>query len=283
MNDFTGKTAVITGAASGIGQAVALKCADQGMNLVLSDIDETNLAGTLASAEAKGVKAITVRTDVSNSDSVMALANKAFETFGAVHLLFNNAGVMANGMTWEHDLKDWQWLLGVNLFGVIHGIHAFVPRMIAQDEPARVINTASIAGFLDAPVNGLYGVSKHAVVSLSETLHYELEMTQSKVRASVLCPGPVKTAIVDADRNRPAELAVEVDDPQGVEDFKKYVRDGIEANGMSPAELADIIFDRIEKDMFWIFPHPEFKDQYKNVVQSVLDETNPVFVPMVDF
>ncbi len=281
MTDGPSKTAVITGAASGIGRGLALKCATEGMALVLSDVDQTRLDVISEDAKSLGAETIAVLTDVSKAEEVEALANKAFDSFGQVDLLFNNAGVMATGNSWEQSLDEWRWILGVNYWGVLHGIHFFVPRLLEQERPARIINTASIAGFLNAPINGSYSVSKHAVIALSETLHYELEALQSKVRVSVLCPGPVATDIIDADRNRPSEIKRR--ESEEAEAFKNALREGLQQTGMTTERLAEIVFDHIENDKFWIFPHPQFKKAFHSHFDSVLSETNPIYSPIMDF
>src|SRR5437588_11349714 len=205
MQDLKGKVAVVTGAASGIGNAVATRLAEEGMRVVLADMEE----GPLADAEKKladdGATVLAVPTDVTKGDQMDALAQKTFDTFGTVHVVHNNAGVATGGPMWTLTEADWQWVLGVNLWGVIHGVRAFVPRLVEQGE-GHVVNTASIAGLTSSPLMAPYNVSKHGVVTLSETLQHELTMQGSPVRVSVLCPGWVNTRIADADRNRPPEL-----------------------------------------------------------------------------
>src|SRR5213079_1196074 len=207
MKDFYYKVAVVTGAASGIGRALAGKSAQEGMKVVLADVEESALKQAEAELQASGAQVLAVRTDVSQADEVEALAKITFETYGAVHLLFNNAGVGAGTTVWESSLADWQWVLGVNLWGVIYGIHYFVPRMLAQDSEGHIVNTASAAGLISSPGAGIYKVSKHGVVTLSETLALELAVRGAKLKASVLCPEFVNTRIFDAERNRPQALA----------------------------------------------------------------------------
>ena len=204
MRELKGKVAVVTGAASGIGRAMAERFAREGMKLVLADVEEAALAGAHAALIGAGAEAIAVRTDVSKWEQVEALAARAFEAYGAAHVLCNNAGVAAGGVCWEVPHADWEWVLGVNQWGVIHGIRAFVPRMLAQGQ-GHVVNTASVAGLVTAPGMGTYCATKHAVVAISECLHLDLAVTgnSSKVQVSGLCPAWVKTNIADSERNRP--------------------------------------------------------------------------------
>src|SRR5438067_2268497 len=205
MKDLKGKVAVVTGGASGIGNGMATRFAEEGMKVVLADVEE----GPLADAEKKltdaGATVLAVPTDVSKGDQMDALAAKTFETFGTAHVVCNNAGVATGGPMWQLTEADWQWVLGVNLWGVIHGVRVFAGRLVEQGE-GHIVNTASIAGLTSAPLMGPYDVSKHGVVTLSETLASELALHGSPVKVSVLCPGWVNTRIHEADRNRPSEL-----------------------------------------------------------------------------
>ena len=203
MKELKGKVAVITGAASGIGRALADRCVQEGMKAVLADVEVDALAKAEAGLKASGATVLAVPTDVSQARSVAALAQKTLEAFGAVHLLCNNAGVGSEAAIWESTLEEWEWVMGVNLWGVIHGVRAFVPIMLAQDTECHIVNTASMAGLISGPGLGAYKVTKHAVVSLSETLHHELAERAAKVRVSVLCPGFVNTRIMESARNRP--------------------------------------------------------------------------------
>ena len=198
MNEFNGKVAVITGAASGIGRALADRCVHEGMKAVLADVEVDALAKTEASLKASGATVLAVQTDVSQARDVAALAEKTVEAFGAVHLLCNNAGVGTEAAVWESTLEEWEWVMGVNLWGVIHGVRTFVPVMLAQDTECHIVNTASMAGLISGPGLGAYKVTKHAVVSLSETLHHELGERGAKIRVSVLCPGIVNTRIMES-------------------------------------------------------------------------------------
>src|SRR5262249_18260593 len=196
MKEFKDKVAVITGAASGIGRAMADRCVQEGMKAVLADVELDRLTKTEASMKASGATVLAVRTDVSQARDVEALAQKTLEVFGAVHLLCNNAGVGTEAAIWESTLAEWEWVLGVNLWGVIHGVRVFVPLMLAQDTECHIVNTASMAGLISGPGLGAYKVAKHAVVTLSETLYHELAEHGANVKVSVLCPGIVNTRIM---------------------------------------------------------------------------------------
>jgi NAD(P)-dependent dehydrogenase (short-subunit alcohol dehydrogenase family) len=204
MREFKGKVAVITGGASGIGRGIAERCVREGMKVVLADIDEANLAKTETELKTLGGTVLGVRTDVSKRSDVEHLARQAFDAFGQVHLLFNNAGVAAGGAAWEATWNDWEWVIGVNLWGVIHGIKVFTPLMLAQNTECHIINTSSSAGLIAGGSSAPYSVTKHAVVALSESLYLTLQQRNSLVKVSVLCPGLVRTNIINAERNRPA-------------------------------------------------------------------------------
>ena len=253
MQTTPGSTAVVTGAASGIGLALAQRAAADGMNVVLADVDEAGLAdaaATLDGAPDGGV--VTVRCDVSDPDQVDALADTAYDRFGSVEVLCNNAGVGGGGAVAELSRKDWEWVLGVNLWGVVHGVTSFLPRMVEAGAPAHVVNTASMAGFFATAGMAPYAVSKFGVVALSESMRAEL--AGSPVGVSVLCPGWVSTRIHESERNRPAALAVER--PPRPDEMRDMIRQVIES-GLPPAAVADKVFDAMRADRFWIFTHPE--------------------------
>lgn len=274
MKDFQGKVAVITGAASGIGRALAERCAREGMKVVLADVEPGALADVEASLHADGGTARAVQTDVTQASDVEALARKALEAFGAVHLLCNNAGVATNGTIWESSLTDWEWVIGVNLWGVIHGVRTFVPIMLAQDTECHVVNTASLSGLLSFPRGGAYAVSKHGVVTLSETLHHELAERGGKVKVSVLCPGLVQTRIVDCARNRPARLAATAPlgpvEAAGWESLRQQMQ-----TSMPPAQVAEEVFRALREERFYILTHPEGKDWIRTRMEDILQERNP--------
>ncbi len=277
MKEFQGKVAVVTGAASGIGRALAERCAKEEMKVVLADIEEQALMQASRDLAAQGAQVLAVPTDVSQAGEVETLARKAFETYSAVHLLFNNAGVGAGKSAWESSLADWEWVLGVNLWGVIHGIHFFVPRMLEQRSEGHIVNTASMAGLTYGPGQSIYKVSKHGVVSLSETLYYELALRGASLKVSVLCPGLVSTNILDARRNRPARLqdasVKEPLSPQAeavVQRFQQAVREA-----MPPGQVADIVFEAIREERFYILTHPTWKAAIQSRMEDILQERNP--------
>jgi short-subunit dehydrogenase len=276
LMDFKDKVAVVTGAASGIGYGLSEKCAKEGMKLVLADIEEKALANAYSNLESIGAEILKVKTDVSKREEVEALAEVTYDNFGEVNLLINNAGVGVGGPLWEFTIVDWEWVLGVNLWGVIHGIKAFVPKMLKQDSYGHIINTASTAGFASGPYNGPYYVSKHGVVVMSEVLHHELKLIRSKIRVSVLCPGFIKTNIIECERNRPPDLTdvTEKVVNRDVQRYLEYMRSSVDS-GMSTESLADIVFDSIRNEKFYIFPNPEWKERFKIRFEEILEEHTP--------
>lgn len=269
MNAFQGKVAVITGAASGIGRALADRCALEGMRLVLADIEKEALQKADAELRAAGATTLAVETDVARAESVANLADKAWEEFGGVHLLFNNAGVGGGSSLWESSLEDWEWVIGVNLWGVIHGVRSFVPRMIAQNEEGCVVNTASVAGLISSPGLGVYKVAKHGVVTLSETLRHELALHGSKIRACVLCPGFVQTRILESERNRPGGASNPAPLSPADAAIREQVRQGVES-GMSSAEAAEATFAAIREGRFYILTHPEYNAAIRLRMEEIL-------------
>jgi NAD(P)-dependent dehydrogenase (short-subunit alcohol dehydrogenase family) len=283
MKDFQGKVAVVTGAASGIGRALAEKSVQEGMNVVLADVEEHALRQTEAELKADGAQVVAVRTDVSRAQEVEHLAQFTFQTYGAVHLLFNNAGVSAGTTTWESSLVDWQWVLGVNLWGVIYGIHAFVPRMLEQNSEGHIVNTASAAGLVSGPGGGLYKVSKHGVISLSETLALELAARGARLKASVLCPEWVNTRILDAERNRPAAFQnagqEQIMSPEQVA-MKEAMRSQVQA-GLSPSQVAEQVFEAIRQETFYILTHPATSQAAQLRMEAILQQRMPADVYQV--
>ena len=273
LDDLKGKVAVVTGAGSGIGRELALACARHGMKVVLADVDEPGMAETTALLGPAG--SLAVRCDVSKADQVESLAVKAHEKFGAVHLLFNNAGVACSGPIWTTTLEDWQWTLGVNLMGVVHGIRSFVPRMLEQGGPAHVVNTASAAGLLSVPGSSVYCVSKHGVVTMSECLKHELQRAKAAIGVSVLCPAFVPTRIVDAERNRPAELAAA--NPLGAP-YRQMVRKAVESGRISAAEVAAMTLDAVTHGRFYVLPHGKIRNHVETRMQDIVQDRQPTDV-----
>ena len=275
MKEFQGKVAVITGAASGIGCGIAERCVREGMNVVLADIDEASLTKVETELKTQGGTVLCVRTDVSKRSDVERLAREALDAFGQVHLLFNNAGVAAGGAPWEATWNDWEWVIGVNLWGVIHGVKVFTPLMLAQNTECHIINTSSTAGLIVGGGSTPYAATKHAVVALSESLYLTLQQRNSLVRVSVLCPGLVRTNIADTERTRPAELrnppvTMSPEMQAGLAAFKA----AIEAS-MPPLQVADVVFDAIKKEQFYILTHPEWTEVIQLRTDKLLRMENP--------
>ncbi len=277
MKDFKDKVAVVTGAASGIGRALVDRFAAEGMHVVLADVEAAPLAQAERELRARGVKTLAVRTDVSKAEEVAALADQTLATFGAVHVLCNNAGVGGESApVWEIPLEGWQWTFGVNLWGVIHGIRTFVPIMLRQGTEGHVVNTASMAGHLSLPFLSPYHATKFAVVTISESLHFELEMSGAKVKASVLCPGFVRTNIMSSERNRPAELQTAV---QPTSEAQQALRAAIESSvvaGTPPSEVAARVVEAIREERFYVFPHPDMLVAARERMENILAQRNPV-------
>jgi len=275
MKEFKGKVAVITGAASGIGRGIAGRCVSEGMKVVLADIDKANLAKAETELKAAGGTVLGVRTDVSKRSDVELLARQTLDRFGLVHLLFNNAGVAAGGAPWEATWNDWEWVIGVNLWGVIHGVKVFTPLMLAQNTECHIINTSSTGGLIAGGISAPYAVTKHGVVALSESLYLTLQQRNSLVKVSVLCPGLVATNIADTERHRPAELRNEPvpmtpEMQAGLAAFKA----AMEAS-MPSLEVADVVFDAIRREQFYILSHPEWIEAIQLRTDKLLRMENP--------
>lgn len=283
MKQFKNKVAVITGAASGIGYAIAAQCVKEGMKVVLSDIEAQTLAQAKQRLQAKGGQVIALQTDVSKAEDVEKLAQYTVKKFGGVHLLFNNAGVVPNGgsTVWKSQYADWEWVLGVNLWGVIHGLHTFVPIMLEQDTECHIVNTSSMAGLVSYEVLPTYHVSKHAIVALSEHLYHSLAQQQAKINASVLCPGWVKTNFLDSERNRPSNLNVERPIPSSSSKQKKEQTEAsMEEEGITSEEIARMVFSGIREEKFYIITHPELKSMVRQRMDDILQESNPTAVEL---
>ncbi|MFF5212224.1 SDR family NAD(P)-dependent oxidoreductase [Streptosporangium sp. NPDC000396] len=263
---MSGKVAVVTGAASGIGRALATRLAAEGMDLMLADVDPGGLAETAAQTGARRV--LTQTTDVSDEAAVRHLADRAFGELGAVHVLCNNAGVFQGGHMWTRTTEDFSWLLGVNLWGVLHGIQAFVPRMIEQDTEGHIVNTVSVAGLFAAPYMAGYAVSKFAAFAASQTLAQDLAMAGSKLRVTALCPGAVRTQINRSERVRPADLTIgrtrDDYDAQGI-------IDDVMVKGIDPADVAAQVVAAIHEERFLVLTHPEYAKGLRVQVDALLD------------
>jgi NAD(P)-dependent dehydrogenase (short-subunit alcohol dehydrogenase family) len=276
MKEFKGKVAVITGAASGIGLAIAEWCVSEGMKVVLADIEEANLTKAETELKTAGETVLGVRTDVSKRSDVELLARQALDAFGQVHLLFNNAGIAAGGAPWEATWNDWEWVIGVDLWGVIHGVKVFTPLMLAQNTECHIINTSSMAGLIAGSLSAPYAVTKHAVVALSECLYLTLQQRNSLVKVSVLCPGLVRTNIGDAERNRPSELRNEpVTMTPEMQAGRAAFKAAMETAGMPPLQVADMVFNAIQKEQFYIFTHPEWTEAIQLRTDKLLRMENP--------
>ncbi|MBP7455540.1 MAG: SDR family oxidoreductase [Ottowia sp.] len=279
INDFKGKTAVLTGAGSGFGLECARIAARRGMNVVLVDIQADALAAAEAEIKALGARTMARRVDVSKPPVMELLAQHVKEEFGAPHFVFNNAGVGAGGLIWENTVKDWEWVLGVNLWGVINGVRGFTPMMLdeARRNPAyqgHIVNTASMAGLLTPPNMGIYNVSKHAVVALTETLYQDLKLVTDQISASVLCPYFVTTGIHQSERNRPADMpAAELTPSQRIQ---QAMTDKATSSGkVSAADVANKVFDAIEHDQFYVFSHPAALGNVKSRMDAIVEIRNP--------
>ncbi len=279
IQDFKNKTAVLTGAGSGFGLECARIGAAHGMNLVLVDVQQDALDAAEAEMKASGVKVLARRVDVSDATQMEALALEVQQTFGAPHFVFNNAGVGSGGLIWENSVADWEWVLGVNLWGVVHGVRLFTPMMLAaaKADPAyqgHIVNTASMAGLLNAPNMGIYNVSKHAVVSLSETLYQDLKLVTDQVSASVLCPYFVPTGISHSQRNRPAGMA----DEQATQSQligQAMGAKAVSSGKVSATQVAQMVFDAVAADQFYIYSHPRALGNVQTRMGAIVAGNNP--------
>ena len=283
MKDFKNKTAVITGGASGIGRAMGELFLARGMNVVLADIEQKVLDATVAELTASGGRCIGVVTDVSKADDVQRLADAALAEFSAIHIACNNAGVFAGGLLWEESLADFQWQLDVNVWGVIHGIRTFVPIMAAQDSECHIVNTASMAAVTAMPYSGIYHMTKHAVLGLSESLYHELAFHVPNVKVSVLCPEAINTGIAVSERNRPEAYSHQGDIVES--DARTLVSQALAdsvAAGIGPEVMAQRVFDAIVNERFYILSEEAWREAAHTRLDDIRQGRNPTFAPPVN-
>ncbi len=280
MKIFKDKVAVITGGASGLGREFASTAAGLGMKLVLADVQQDALDKAVAELEAQGAQVLAMTCDVRKSEQVQALADATMARFGAVHLLFNNAGVGSGGLIWENSEADWDWVMGVNVYGVVHGVRIFTKLMLecAKTDPAyegHIVNTASMAGLLNAPTMGVYNVSKHAVVSLSETLYHDLQLVDAPIGASVLCPYFVPTGISQSHRNRPADVAMDAAPTASQKAAQAMTVKAVESGKVSAADVSRLTFEAIRNGQFYIYSHPGALGGVAERMGDIVNQRNP--------
>jgi NAD(P)-dependent dehydrogenase (short-subunit alcohol dehydrogenase family) len=280
MNDFKDRVAVITGAASGFGLEFARLGGRLGMKLVLADVQQDALARAADELVKQGAQVLAVQCDVSKAEQVQALAEQTMTRFGAVHMLFNNAGVGSGGLIWENSTADWDWVLGVNLFGVVHGVRVFTPLMLecAKRDPAyrgHIINTASVAGLQNAPTMGIYNVSKHAVVSLTETLFQDLRLVDAPIGVSVLCPFFVPTGIHQSERNRPSALRSDAAATTSQRAAQTFSEKAVVSGKVSAAQVAELTFDAVRDNRFYIYSESEPLANVRRRMEDILQQQNP--------
>jgi len=271
MKELKGKVAAVTGAASGLGRAMALAFADQGMHVALGDVADAS--DVVAAIKAKGMSATSFKLDVSKAEAVEAFAAAAERDLGPVFMVCNNAGVSPLGAAWETSLDDWRWTVGVNLWGVIHGVRSFVPRLIQRNE-GHVVNTASVAGIINPPGSGAYNVTKHAVVALSETLHHDLRERGSAVGVSVLCPAYVPTGIADSERNRPAGMQATVKTKE-ILAREQMLKKAVSSGRLSADDVAKAVVQAVKEDRFYILTHPRIKGAIGARMEDILQDRTP--------
>jgi NAD(P)-dependent dehydrogenase (short-subunit alcohol dehydrogenase family) len=279
MKEFKGKVAVVTGGASGIGWGITERCAAEGMKVVIADIEEAALKRVEKTLKDGGTEALAVRTDVSKLANVEALAQKALETFGGVHLLFNNAGVNTDislrKPVWENTIADWEWMVGVNLWGVIYGVKVFLPIMIRQNTQCYIVNTSSMAGLLLEPQLVIYAVTKTGIIALSEGLYIQLKEKNSPIGVSVLCPAFVSSRLFEAERNRPTKLINPPEPPKPRQQAALVKQFSQAAPTLTPEQNADIVFNAIREGTFYIFTDPLVQELFRQRAENILKGKNP--------
>jgi NAD(P)-dependent dehydrogenase (short-subunit alcohol dehydrogenase family) len=284
MINFEGKTAVITGGGSGIGEAMAWRFAHEGMKIVVADVDLSAAKRVCEALESAGHRGLAVRTDVSKAEDVEALAATAFETFGSVDLLCNNAGVVPSGRfrpVWEYPLEDWKWSFDVNLMGVAHGFRSFVPRMLAQGTEGHIVTTASVAGLISGSGATVYSAAKHAAVRITEGLYASLREIGAPIGVTVLCPGLVNTKIYQSERNRPQDLQ-----PEGGAAAETAELQAIAANlysgAISPADVAEQVIEAVRANQLYLLTTDKFDEAVETRMRAILDRSNPTFAGLLD-
>ena len=279
MNDFKGKTAVITGGASGIGLAMGRLFAGQGMNIVLADIEQEALDAAVNELQGRGANCLGVVTDVSSAEQVQVLAEQALERFGAIHVACNNAGVFTGGLLWEESLADYEWLMDVNIRGVVHGIRSFVPIMIQQDCPCHIVNTASMAALTAMPYSGIYHMTKHAVLAMSESLYHELSFHAPNIGVSVLCPEAINTGIANSERNRHPVYSEVVQ--SGERELVMAALADSTAAGIGPEVMAQRVLDGIRDGRFYLISDEEWRQAAYIRLDDIREGSNPTFAPPI--
>ena len=280
MKNFQHKVAVITGGAGGLGRAFSDKATALGMKLVLSDVRDEALQKMVAELRANGATVTALAGDVADPAHIEALAKLALDTYGNVHCLFNNAGVGTGGLLWENTVKDWEWTLNVNLWGVIHGVRVFTPLMLEAakknpDYEATIVNVSSVAGLISPPLLGIYNVSKHAVVALSETLYHDLAKTEARVRAAVLCPGFTPTGIHESFKHRPGDAQNATPPTASMLAAQAMTEKAVLSGKLTPADVAEATFAAIAENRFYIFTHPKFMPLVKARLEDMAEMRNP--------
>ena len=280
MKTFKDRTAVITGAASGFGLEVSRIAAARGMRIVMADVQEDALTTAAAEITGLGAQVLPYRLDVSKAAEVEALGAATFERFGAPHFVFNNAGVGSGGLVWEVSLKDWEWVLGVNLLGVVHGVRVFTPMMLEAAKrdagyEGRIVNTASMAGLLNPPNGVVYNASKAAVIAISETLYHDLNLVTDQIGASVLCPYFVPTGIIASQRNRPGELKDERALTKSQLIGNAMIEKAVTSGKVSAAQVAQFVFDAIAERRFYVYSHPRALGNVQTRLEDIVTGRNP--------